>query len=544
MTDNLPEVEKTGYFRHHRIFAPTDLQVGDIIRCKIASHREHETGPYVLYLNRRAIVLGFEVDMKNLAYTGIHIARLASSDTAREKEASFHLTSQMKRGGDLSGINLPCVIRTSRTDVIPLDKVHFLNHQITRIGRVSPAVLRQFSEALDKARDQGLSSSSSYPALDPQKSYIPGFRVVSQKSSQGQSGWPEIGRTYTELDTYDKARIANALEDADRIVDGEADIDHAIKRLNEAQRLEENSYNTFLQAYRAAAYAHQTKMREERHALTLAYQKSIEVAAPLPPAAPASPKHPEQKKTKQALPFPPIAQPVPIPAKIPAEPAIVPANRRTYLVPALPLHASIDSLSENFGKVQLMSRITLPETLWRGRYIYTKILDLTDERNDKPAYRPCAIWKTFHDRESGKLAGMELHPVIREHEYKFSYKMPIYPQFTKSRAPSYLIGDCIIRIPLSALYFHENSTANFFELPQDKVNQFATLRDNATTSGDPVRIWGLQEVPANWVENDIVPTPSIEQFKEWAGERAFRFEGRLTQQIHNQQAAHRHKLGR
>lgn len=521
MATDLPENHKTEYFKHNRdIFVPKDLQVGDIISCKIASSREGPSGHYIRYLDRRAIVLGFQANLMQTTYTGIHVARLASSRNALHKESSFHIDKSMGEKGDISGILFPSVIRTNRTDVVPLNETHFPSGKIERIGRISPGLLSQFSEAFRKDQENGLSSESSYRALDSRQTYIPGFSYVLEMRQDAENLWPEIVRPYSQLDDFIKARIASEMQNDSRIVGSHMNIDEVIADHREKRKELQNLWKNQTPAVRAA-FIDVTTVPEVKNAELPAHE-----------AFQTNPRKNKAKK-KRSLPFPLP----PVIRNEPSEPEIFPTKRRTYVVANDTSYENITSLTEHFRSGTNVSRIILPEALWRGRYINMKIFNLTDHQNSDLAFRPCAVWKVFHDRETGDLAGMELHPVTRRQAYKFSYKMPVYPQYTMSRAPSQLIADCVIRVPLDARYFHEITTANFFELTPNMVEEFAVLREIVILSEDRVHVYGLQTIPDNWVETNLPDTPSYEQFKKWADQREISFDGgTLTRNIRTRTA--------
>lgn len=494
---------KTDYVIHNHILVPEDLKAGDIIRCRISTRSED--GSRKMKFTRNALVLGFQFCPVSLQYTAVHVARFSyRAELRTDEDHRYEIGEDDYRRGHINGLSLPVTLRTNHLDLVPLDIAHIPNQRIERIGSVSDQYL---AKLLGVFRQRGTLERSEmlscHAGFDPKQYYVPSHDFLLGESTQGKVE-PLI--PYTKIDDYDLARIAVELSHEDRHMDGSEISQSYIDELN--------------------------------------WRRKVSRPKKTPKLSKLFPKKPKEEPSifVQGI----ASQNVQLEAPQIESERISPEARHIVVVTSVDYDGE-KQLSEIFQD-RSQSRITLPEHLWQGRYLMLKVSDLgaraAGEKEEDMAYRPCALWKLYRDAATGEISGMELHPVTREQASQFSYKMPVYPLKTTSRQPSFLVADCLLRVPLSAQYFHDNATPNFFELPPYKVASFIDEIRKAKKYAEDIRIIGLQDVPDGWVEADLMPPPNMAQLREWAADRRLRFDGNLGDQMRKSGSGfRRHTLG-
>lgn len=167
------------------------------------------------------------------------------------------------------------------------------------------------------------------------------------------------------------------------------------------------------------------------------------------------------------------------------------------------------------GGLNRDEKIELPQQLWRGRVIMMRVPDLNQESMKNDAVRrPCVIHKVYAkiDENTGEplLAGIEAYPYTRSQAASFTYKMGIRsPVKSKRDATSWLIADVMIRAPLTEEYFHPRQAADlYFDPTKSQMEVFDVKRKVQTDRGLSPRIYGMKEIPADWIEIDLPETPS------------------------------------
>lgn len=101
---------------------------------------------------------------------------------------------------------------------------------------------------------------------------------------------------------------------------------------------------------------------------------------------------------------------------------------------------------------------------------------------------------------------IEGYPCTRRSKEHFRYGMRVNPLYTRSLNPGDLIADCIVRLPFNPQCIHDNVDSRFNELPNDKFFRFCEKIDHAKVSGR-VRVYGIQDIPDNWVERVLPQRP-------------------------------------
>ncbi len=487
----------TDYHQHSGLWLPDDLQTGDIIRCRMMT--KHDGLERAEMCPRHVMVLGMEMDPHTLEYTSIHVARFSYSPKYCTDDMNFLIPRMLERRGMVTGLEARAVLKADRTDFIPLIQDHFWGDifDVERIGHVDQSLFKEIRTTME--RGNRLSGAHSWlPGRNRNKWYVPGAHLAGEDIPS-----PHHVHDFTKLDELDLARIQT---------------DWALRK--DPHKLDANFVAKCL------ASMEQARIKMARHAQWEARQR-----------AKISVHEPFKRIVTNTTAMPTTTQ---VPAPMPTTAlALSPDEQLTLLLP----HAQADSINNlrnlvaRFnGKAEApFSKIELPAHLWQGRYMMVKIHDLHDEENDGSAYRPCAVWKAYADRNTGELAGLELHPVTRGSRNTFRYRFQVYPLKTDSPRPGHLIADCIVRVPLTARFFHEKSAQSFFELPPDKLEKFKERRDHALNSGDPIHTYGLKEVPDHWVEIELDPTPSLQQFQKWNNAGKIKFDGNANDRVRQRQ---------
>lgn len=484
----------TDYHQHQGLWLPDDLQTGDIIRCHM--HTKYDGLEKAELCPRHVMVLGMEMDPETLEYTSIHVARFSYSKSYVTDDSNFLIPRSLERQGLITGLTDRAVLKADRTDFLPLTQDHFWGDviDVQRIGRVDARLFPEIRATME--RGQRLSGNSSrYNPRNPALWYVPGAHVAAENIPA-----PEHKHPFTPLNDLDLARIQTdwALRKDPQKLDA-AYVTKCLASLDRAQAALARKENW------------EARQRHKVHVHDLRTAKPVfKITAE---GAPAS--------------VTPLTADTPVSAS-PQDPT----EKFTLLLP----HAHAQSLHDlralvsrfNDKAEESHSRIEIPAHLWQGRYMMCKIHDLHDEENDGTAYRPCAVWKAYKDRNTGELAGLELHPVTRGSLNTFRYRFQVYPLKTASSRPGHLIADCVIRVPLTSRYFHEKNTTNFFELPPDKLEKFRERREHALSSGDPLHVYGLKDIPEDWEEVALDPTPSYQQFVKWSQNDKIKFDGAVN----------------
>jgi hypothetical protein len=211
---------RTDYFNHNGIWVPDNLEVGDIISCRMFSSKKD--GRLGGLYSRTVVVLGFQMSPETLAYTHVHVARFVKQDRFCKDGTGLFLSKDMEKSNLVSGIDLPLTLRTDRTDVVPIDHLHFPLGRIERSGKLSPILLSRLNKDLQKNLiDPEKSSASAYAGLNNQHWYVSSTHQALDKSN-GENIWSEIGAPFSQLSDYDKAELSRELSNPHRFMDGDA----------------------------------------------------------------------------------------------------------------------------------------------------------------------------------------------------------------------------------------------------------------------------------------------------------------------------------
>lgn len=493
-------INGSDYHRHSGLWVPEDLQAGDIIRCKMMT--KHRDVDQAEMCSRNVMVLGMEMEPDTLEYTSIHVARFSYNPTYCTDDTNFLIPRYLERRGLITGLTEQATLKADRTDFVPLTQDHFWSdvYDVQRIGKVDRSLFAEIRETMERGH-RIAGSQSRLPPRNTKKWYVAGAHLAGEDVPS-----PHHKHEFTALDEIDVARIQ---------------ADWALRK--DPNKLE-------------AKFVTKCLANIERARIALARQANWEARHKKGESV-----HPPRNKTI-------FAESAGTARSQNNDTAVAyplsPDERFTMLLP----HAGVSKLNDlrelavhfknqadtNFFKIEL------PKHLWQGRYMMVKTPDLHDEENDGTSYRPCVVWKAYADRDTGKLTGLELHPVTRGSLNTFRYRFQVYPLHTDSRRPGHLIADCIVRVPLTERYFHDQNHQPFFELPPDKLEKFKERREHALNSGDPVHVYGLKDIPDNWVEIALDPTPSFQQFMKWSESGKIQFDGAMNDRARQRQREHKH----
>ncbi|HEY0901162.1 MAG TPA: hypothetical protein VGD95_03475 [Micavibrio sp.] len=489
------------YHKHQGLWLPEDLQTGDIISCRMLT--KYDGAEKAELCPRHVMVLGMEMDPATLEYTALHVARFSYTKSYVTDDSNFLIPRSYERMGLITGLTDRAVLKADRTDFLPLTQDHFWGdvHDVQRLGRVDARLFKEIRDTMERGHRVAAHSFSRYPGRNPDTWYVPGAHIAGDNVPA-----PHHQHSFTVLDDVDLARIQT--DWALRKDPHKLDADYVIKCL------------AALENARIALARHENWLGRQRHKISVHEPFRHHAQWPAvdnqPPLATASEEPPAATNILRS-----------------------PDEQLALLLP----HANANSLNDLRALVSRFnekaeapfSKIEIPAHLWQGRYMMCKIHDLHDEDNDGTAYRPCAVWKAYKDRNTGELAGLELHPVTRGSPNSFRYRFQVYPLKTDSPRPGHLIADCIVRVPLTTRYFHEKNNQGFFELPPDKLEKFTERRAHALASGDPVHVYGLKDIPEEWEEVTLDPTPSFQQFIKWSAAGKIKFDGAVNDKARQRQ---------
>lgn len=476
-----PNSSKTNYFSHGSMWVPQDIAAGDIIEMKNGK--------------KLGLILGFIYDTEQLAIRSVHVANITRDNEAARSLTALFIPATASRHGDVSGITLPAHIITDRTSWYKLEDVSKESFRIERVGCASPTYFERVLAALQK------NNKASLLEIKDSRIYIPSleYAMASQKVDAPTGLVP-----YGQLDDYDRALLIRDLKDPTRTMDGDEVHSAYVADLKQRQR---------------AGYIGYLKNRAlEREAAKLDATFRRANSTVIKPSASVVLCEPANTSFVQ-------------------EDIIVPDTRQiirtdTEVAGETP---EMENLQAAFKRRAPVKTITLPKHLWQGRYLMLNISDLLRDgegaEEDGTAYRPCAVWKAYADKNTGDIVGLELHPVTRNQAKDFKFKLPVYPLKTVSQKDSCLIADCVIRVPLSSEYFHEIAVSNFFELTPEKIEKFMAKKAAMVAMDVTPHVVGLQTIPDHWEEVELDPTPSMQQLQKWASTGHIRFDGNLTDKI-------------
>jgi hypothetical protein len=385
-------------------------------------------------------------------------------------------------------------IYTDATSFFRLSKYHAGDGRIERIGRVSPEYFKVVLDAL-KENNRG-----TLAYLKEGSVYVPSLQyLVAPDETDFVPGLIPYGH----IDEYDRALLLRDLANPDLTIDGDRVCTDYIHSLRDAQKEGYLGYLRGRERDRTVAKIEADLNRRGRHtAMGSRTLPNITVSFDAAKSAPS-----------EAV------------AIRPDERQSIKPDRDIVGEPR-----GLESLRDAFHERASACKIVLPKHLWKGRYLMLKINSLAADdgiERGGTAYRPCAVWNAYTDKNTGELAGFDLHPVTREEAHLFKFKMPVHPLKTDSQREGVLVADCIIRVPLSRDYFHENAASNFFELTPEKIERFLSKKAVMSEMGAVPHIIGLETIPDNWEEVELQPTPSFQQFQKWAQKGQARFDGNL-----------------
>ena len=468
---------KTDYYSHGSTLLPQDIASGDIIELRNGK----EFG----------IILGLVYNTQRLAITKIHVAKISRDMSISKSRPAFFLPSVATRNGDVSGIDLPAHIYTDLTNWYDLPDISRKSNRVERAGYVSPQYLSGILSAL---RENHIAP---IPEFDNHHVYTTSLNhLMGEKDGQAAEGLVP----YAQLDDYDRALLIRDLNDPVRHVGGD-------QVTNEYFEIQRQKHQQGFAGYLRGKERAKQELQLER----VFYQAST--------------------SRPQTVALAKLATPFKAANTVAGEDTdiIQPYQRQTIKDNCSSGDAVSDSngLKDQFEQRRPPKTITLPKHLWQGRYLMLNIgeLDKGPSQSDGTVFhRPCAVWKAYADKVSGELVGLELHPVTRKQAKNFIFKMSVFPLKTESERESFLIADCLIRVPLTAEYFHENAVPNFYELPADKMKTFIAKKDAFSRRDGVPLVVGLENIPENWVEVELDARPSEQQLRKWAQNGHIKFD--------------------
>lgn len=465
-----PNFNKTDYYIHSLTSVPQDLASGDII--------ETHDG------EKLALVLGFVYNKFTQAIHTVHTVEISRNPALPKSRPVFSISTDEKRSGDVSGIDLPAYIFTDRTDRFDVDLVSRTNKRIERVGRTSS---NYFQNIIAELRQNNVGA---LPSVRDDNLYIPSLAHLTKSTDKKNS---EGFLVYGQISEDERLALLSELNRVSRRVDGNRVHSQYWDELNAIQKA---GYQGYL----------------------VGKQRAKEVMRL--PMQMGSRRGYAQLLTNM---FDAATQPVEVPVVASAE-AISAKHQETHM----------RTLKSKFRDCVLPNDVGVPKNLWQGRYLMINMANLDGEppvEEGKIIHRPCAVWKAYADKDTREIVGLELHPATRSQSENYQFKMQINPLKTRSKKESLLIADCLIRVPLTSEYVHANEGIHFFELTPHEVREFKRKKYTMETQNAPQQILGLQTVPDNWVEVTLNDVLSQAQIRRWKRRQLTPVEGLLQDKL-------------
>ncbi|MCB9988823.1 MAG: hypothetical protein H6868_05740 [Rhodospirillales bacterium] len=505
--DHVNHDQFTDLMFHNDVWVPENVRAGSIIGCQLMTHANGEYRPF----SRSAMILGFQVDPEDFSYTGLHVLPLRFGINDNDEHA-FSLGRYHEKEGNVSGVKLPAQMPYGEIHYVPMDIKNFTYWNMALRGHVSEDLFTEVCEEIRNYQSSGHKikhigapkiQGTDYTLLAPHQSHLSVADVIPHHPIHSLDKETEelykLADVHRRMNTLSGNRVAEFISDLHLSAQQTARHERYINRMTEKAQKDRRFY---ISHKRETCFS----TEEQRSDLSQRIDKQL--------------------------------------AKMERDPT----HREKYEYVLALLDGikngpeALSALQQEFEQRKSgRSYIELPSFLWQGRYISMKINSLMDESVSGNAFRPCIVWKLYEDRNTGELAGMELHPCTRNSADNFKYKMPANPLYTRSLNPGFLVADCLVRVPFHPRYFQDSAHTRFNELPGDKFMKFRTRRDHVMSNGNDLRIWGLKERPENWVERPLEERPSDQWLEKQFEARLIGLDGHHIDRFREKQAQHKLK---
>lgn len=506
------------------IWFPKDLQQGDVIQCQLPTRKDERFDTFELW-PRNCFVLGIDVDRYTAEPLGVKLMRFSynTHDSDAAHEFVFNARSHDYRF-KAHGFRKDVVLRTGRIEYVPFDS-EAMGYYLNRSGYLEQSMFREVEEYLDKgyeAKRQYRDKHSLSQNNPDDVVCVPSLNPSYYKKPYYDFGLPDdnAGVFLCDLDEEEQLSLVDRLEAnyivrefdrPGRIQDEKYQVKNQRRQLRDKKR-DYNKLLSLLQSGRSTPHVSSQSDIKKLIDESLMRQTNEEIKA--------IPEDQDMWGNE---------------GMVLRRSDITPLKELLYARFGLDMaddnkpdlskvfRQSIDQTSINdlatlgIGGLLREPEVKLPEHLWQGRYLMLRIADLTDSENESNAYRPCVVWKAYaklNDDNQPVLAGLELHPCTRKAAGAFSFKYPTQPfgWHTDKRAnkmQSFLIADMVIRLPINSVNFQTDQVGQgFHELLPRMVNKFAKKIEAAKEArGGDLQVFGLQNIPEDWVEIDLPQTP-------------------------------------
>lgn len=498
-------LDLNNYHRHNDVWIQKDLAQGDIIRCDLPTDFMQTGTPEIK--PRNCLLLGIDLNKETSEIDALRVVRFSYFVFDQTEGIELLIERDDPRfQGRISGLTRQAVLRTQRIDIIPATSA-YLGFYMDRVGKMDPALFPTVNAHLQEAITRGggqfrfhddvsVNDSVLVPSLDPGRFGRNFSFAMPAKAGKSLESLPEeekesfVRHLQGELLTREMGRALQI-----RVEKQES------QKMSDVEREKQLAIRRVMSAIRGAS---RNSMR-----LTASFERVIDVAG----AAVAGAQEGDEIGNNGTK-----LKDIPDYRALLRAHFGLSADDKALARPKIQVNRSVDRDSlhdlQTLGVGGLLREptINLPEHLWRGRYLMMRIADLRNSENMNNAFRPCAIWKAYaKPDENGDpmLAGFELYPCTRSAAGDFRHKMKVRPLDTTVPVPSFLIAEMIIRAPLNSRYFQPDQREDFYyELLPHQIEHFQIKRDMASQDPRGVSIFGLREVPSEWVELALPEAPN------------------------------------
>lgn len=508
------------------IWFPKDLQQGDVVQCLLPTQKDARFDAMDLY-PRNCFLLGIDVDRYTAEPLGLKLVRF--SYNTHDSDAAYEYVFD-PRSFDyrfkIHGFRKDAVLRTGRIEYVPFDS-QALGYYLNRSGWLDASVFREVDQYLDKGYAEKRQYREHRP-LGPDNNddvvCVPSLNPVFYKKPHYDFSLPDdnAGLFFDDLSPEERAELIERLEAnyivrefdrPGRIQDEKYEVKNQKRGLRDKKR-DYNKLLNLLNSGRTTPHVSNTGDIKKLIDESLMHQANDELKA-IPEDQDMWGEEGMVLRRSDITPLKEILY-----ARFGLSMDEEKPDLSKIFRQSIDRSSINDLVTLGIGGLMREPEVRLPEHLWQGRYLMLRIADLHDPQNESNAYRPCAVWKAYAKLNADNqpvLAGLELHPCTRKASGSFAFKYPVHPFGWRTdkhanKMQSFLIADMVIRLPVNAVNFQIDQVGQgFHELLPRMVNKFAKrIEAVQEASGGELKIFGLQEVPEDWVEIDLPQTPEPE----------------------------------
>lgn len=494
---------------------PKTLKQGDIIQALIPTQYDERFDEKELW-PRNCLVLGFDIDRDTAEPQAVHLMKFSYNvEDHSTHELIFNPADHRFK---IHGFRKSAVLRTGKIETVPFHSEH-LNFYMNLTGWISDDVFPLF----DKAMDEGYNAERH--RFDPEHDVlgdtvcVPSLNPEYYNSKNGNFDLTDrkIGPWWNEIDSHEWENLLEKMTD-----------NYLVRELNRADILRHEKAEM-----RQEQVAMRSMQREKRSFLNVLRHRRTTFKDGNSVTADDIEKilkiHADNER--EVIPqkddmwgddamnlrrsdIPELRDL--LYRRFGIEKEVATIDVKAVFKQAIDPNSIKDLETLGVGGLLRDPDVSLPDQLWRGRYVTARIADLNDPENYGNAYRPCIVTKAYaklNDEGQPVIAGLEMHPCTRAAHDSFSFKMPVHPYGWQERKANkqqtFLIADMVVRLPLEAQNFQSNIDSNFQELLPHMVEKFDRHIAHAkeARSGD-LRVFGLEEIPEDWVEIELPAPPS------------------------------------